>query len=137
MNKIELKCGGFIHIEPLNQGAEPERCKIYDELGNYLDYIYVDCEEAETIYNNTIEYLSNLNDIHEYLESLFRSYDCGNSLEDLYDSIVDTVYWDYTLEELEDFHKEYFDKLEKLSEKDFCAEYMINKIGNLYVLGDD
>ena len=135
MNKIELKCGGFVYIEPFNDYEEEERCKIYDENMNYLDY-YADVYELDE-YNKIIDFFSNINDIHDYLEIIYRSYDYGNSIDDLIDNFLTTNYWDYSQEEMEQMTEEMKQDRETMTEHDFCAKHLINKIGNLYFVGDD
>lgn len=135
-NEVELKCGGHIYIEPF--GEEEECCKIYDENMNYLDYIDVAYEEdfAHAHYNKELEYFKECEDLHNYLGAIFRSYTYGHSIEDLIDNICEDNVLYYTPEEIEEEKQQMLDFYEQYGEQQFCATYMINKIGNLYFYGE-
>ena len=138
-NKVELKCGGFIFIEPFDDHEEEDRCKIYDEHMNYWDYVDVGGDEilAHARYDKYIEYFEYLEDVHNYLGAVLYSYTCGNTIEDLIDNICQDNVLYYTDEEIEEEKQQMLDYLENNGEKDFCSNYLINKIGGIYVSWDN
>ena len=138
-NKVTLKCGGHIYVEPFDDHEEEDRCKFYDENMNYLDYIDVANEEtfAHAHYDKEIEYFENCEDLHNYLGAVLRSYTCGNSIEDIIDNICQDNVLYYTYDELEEEKRQMLDYYRIHGEVDFCTEYFINKIGNLYFHGED
>lgn len=137
-NKVELKCGGCVYVEPFDDGEEDDRRKIYDENMNFLDYIYVSYDEdfARAHYDKEIEYFEELEDMHNYLGAVLRSYTCGNSIEDIINNICEDNVLYYTPEELEEEKQQMLDFLDLNGEQHFCAEYMINKIGDCYFRGE-
>lgn len=136
-NKVELKCGGCVYIEPFDDHEEEERCKIYDENMNYLDYIFVFEPNAHVDYLKEIEQIENTTDLNKYIETMCDRYSTGNSLEDLFYTIMDDYYWDFTTEEMEENKERFFNCLEQNGEQHCCAEYSINKIGNVYFCMED
>jgi hypothetical protein len=138
-NEVALKCGGVIYVEPFDDHEEEERCKFYDENMNYIDYIDVTGEEllAGARYDEVIKYFEELEDIHNYLGAVLRSYSYGSTLEDLIDNICQDNVLYYTPEELEEEKQQMLNFLELNGEAHFCAEYLINKIGGIYVYGED
>lgn len=137
MNKIKLKNGGFVYIEPFNDYEDDERCQIYDENMNYLDFYYTNHDEFdEDCYYGIIDYLRNLDDIHEYLMTIFDRYDYGNSLKQVLENYLDTYAMDYQPEELENELDKLLLERSTTTEQEFCANHGINKIGNLYIIGD-
>ena len=139
MRKVNLKCGGHIYVEPFDDHEEEDRCKFYDENMNYLDYIDVSGEElfAGAYYDAQIKFFEELEDIHNYLGVVFRSYTYGKSIQDLIDNISEDNILYYTEEEIEEEKQAMLRELELNGEACFCAAYMINKIGGLYVYGED
>ena len=139
-NKVNLKNGGCVYVEPFNDGEETDRRKIYDGNMNYLDYISLewgdeDCDFAR--YNEIIRYFETMEDIHNYLGCLFpHGYTCGHGIDDFIDQYIQDLVLDYTPEELEDREKELHEELDRYGEQQFCAEHMINRIGNLYFYGE-
>ena len=139
MNKVNLKCGGFVYIEPFGEGEEDDRCKIYDDNMNYWDYIDVGGEEilAHARYDEQLKYFEQLEDIHNYLGAVLYSYTCGKTIEDLIDNVcLDDVLY-YTDEEIEEEKQQMLDYLEKHGEEAFCTNYLINKIGGLFISYED
>ena len=139
MIKVNLKCGGHIYVEPFDDHEEEDRCKFYDENMNYLDYIDISYEEdfARAHYDKEIEYFEQLEDLHNYLGAVLRSYTCGDSIEDIIDNICEDNVLYYTPEELDEEKQQMLDFYAQNGEKSFCTEYYINKIGGLYVHGED
>ena len=135
MNKVNLKCGGFVYIEPFNDHEEEDRCKLYDEYMNYWDYIDVGGDEilAHARYDKYVKYFEELEDIHNYLGAVLYSYTCGNTIEDLIDNVCQDDVLYYTDEEIEEERTQMLDYLEKHGEKAFCTNYLINKIGGLFI----
>lgn len=127
MRKLKIKAlNGFVYVESFNgnKNEENERAKIFDENGEYLDYISLDGISKQQ-YKNELKALSSAKDFEEFAELLGQySYDYSESLEYLMSSIFD----DTTQEE--------FDKMEQdretMNENIFMQEYMINRIGNTY-----
>ena len=138
-NEVTLKCGGVIYVEPFDDHEEEDRCKFYDENMNYLDYIDVASEEllAHAYYDEQIKFFEELKDIHNYLGVVFGSYTCGTSIQDLIDNISEDNSLYYTEEEIEEEKQQMLEFLDLNGEAHFCAEYLINKIGGLYVYGED
>ena len=138
-NEVTLKCGGVIYVEPFDDHEEKDRCKFYDENMNYIDYIDIAWEEdfARARYDGMIKFFEELEDIHNYLGAVLRSYTCGKSIEDLIDNICEDNVLYYTEEEIEEEKQQMLEFLELNGEAHFCAEYMIIKIGGLYVFGED
>lgn len=139
MIKVNLKCGGHVYIEPFDDGEEVDRRKIYDENMNYLDYIDVSSEDllAHAYYDEQIKYFEQLEDVHNYLGAVLYSYTCGNTIEDLIDNVCQDAVLYYTDEEIEEERQQMLEYLEQHGEKEFCANYMINKIGDLYFYAED
>lgn len=139
MNKINLKCGGHIYIEPFDNHEEEDRCKFYDENMNYLDYIDVGGEEilAHARYDECVKYFEELVDIRNYLGAVFCSYTCGDTIEDLIDNVCQDNVLYYTDEAIEKERQQMLEYLETNGEKAFCTNYLVNKIGGLYVLWED
>lgn len=137
-NKVELKCGGHIFVEPFDDHEEEDRCKLYDEYMNYWDYIDVGGDEilAHARYDEYVKYFEELEDIHNYLGVVLCSYTCGNTIEDLIDNMCDDMTLYYTDDELEDEQCQMLTYLEKCGEELFCREYCVAKIGNLYVYSE-
>lgn len=139
MNKINLKCGGHIFVEPFDDHEEEDRCKIYDEHMNYWDYIDIGGDEilAHARYDEQIKYFEELEDIHNYLGAVLYSYTCGKTIEDLIDNVCQDAVLYNTYEEIEEEKQQMLDYLENNGEKDFCSNYLINKIGGIYVSWDN
>lgn len=137
-NKVSLKCGGCVYVEPFDNGEEDDRRKIYDENMNYLDYIDISFEEdfAKAHYYNEILYFKNLEDIHNYLGAVLMSYTCGNTIEELIENVADDKATDYTPEELQEELDTMYEYLEQYGEQQFCTEYLINKVGDYYFCGE-
>nr|DAT76265.1 MAG TPA: hypothetical protein [Caudoviricetes sp.] len=120
---------GTIYVEPYQSetNEEENRSKIYDELGNYLDYISTESITEQEYYNILADYLK-ATDIEDFIENklLVDSYDCSESLENTICSTFET-----TCETDEDFEKLEND-IKTKNEKDLMEEYCINKIGKWY-----
>lgn len=120
---------GTIYVEPYQSetNEEQDRSKIYDELGNYLDYIDTECITEEEYYNILADLLKATdidNFITQYL--LVDSYDCSESLENTICSAFES-----TCETDEDFEQLEKD-IKAKNEKELMEEYCINKIGKWY-----
>lgn len=137
--EVALNCGGHIYVEPFDNHEEEERCKFYDENMNYIDYIDIAWEEdfARAHYDKEIAYFEELEDLHNYLGAVLRSYTYGNSIEDIVDKICEDNVLYYTQEELDEEKQQMLDFYAQNGEKSFCTEYFITKIGGLYVHGED
>ena len=138
MNKINLKCGGFVYIEPFDDHEEEDRCKIYDENGNYISEINVGYEElfAKAHYDAVVREMADCEDFINWISCVFSSCTWGTSLKDLIESVADDKAVEYTYEELQEELNEMYDYLEKHGEREFCAYYLINKVGDYYVCGE-
>ena len=138
MNKINLKCGGHIFVEPFDDHEEEDRCKIYDEYDNYISEIYVNYEElfAKAHYDAVVQEMANCEDFINWISCVFSSCTWGTSLKDLIESVADDKAVEYTYEELQAELKEMYDYLEKHGEREFCTYYLINKVGDYYVCGE-
>lgn len=120
---------GTIYVEPYQSetNEEENRSKIYDELGNYLDYISTESITEEQ-YNNILADYLKATDIEDFIENglLVDSYDYDKNLEDLLYSIFET-----SCETDEDFEK-LKKNIKTKNEKELMEEYCINKIGKWY-----
>lgn len=128
LKKINLKWG-TIYAEPYQSetNEEENRSKIYDELGNYLDYISTESITEEEYNNILVDYLK-ATDIKDFIENklLVDSYDYDENLEDLLYSIFET-----SCETDEDF--ELLEKnIKTRNEEELMTKYCINKIGKWY-----
>lgn len=135
MNKVELKCGGYVYVEPFEDYEEEERCKIYDENMVYLDYYAEVYEIGE--YNDIINRLKNIDDIHEYLSDLYRSYVYGHTIEEVIDNYIEAYFWKDAPEYRKEIYTEMLNNRLIMTEQEWCEEYMVNKIGNYYFYGED
>mgnify|MGYP004595840365 CR=1 FL=1 len=120
---------GTIYVEPYQNetNEEQDRSKIYDELGNYLDYISTE-SITEQEYNNILADYLKTTDIENFIEKglLVNSYDYDENLEDLLYSIFET-----SCETDEDF--ELLEKnIKTINEEELITKYCINKIGKWY-----
>ena len=120
---------GTIYVEPYQSetNEEENRSKIYDELGNYLDYISTGSITEQEYYNILADYLKAA-DIEDFIENklLVDSHDCSESLENIICSTFKS-----TCETDEDFEKLEND-IKTKNEKELMEEYCINKIGKWY-----
>lgn len=106
---------------------------------NYFDYISIDDEEilAHAHYDEIINYFTNCKDLHNYLGVISCPYTCGTSVDDIIDNICQDHVLYYTEDELEEEKQQMLDFYNQHGEKEFCAEYLINKIGNIYFYMED
>lgn len=130
---IEMKCGGHVFVEPFDDREEDDRCKVYDENFNYLDYIDLAWQDelfAEMFYNEMLGFYRDIEDVLNYASVIFREYFYGKSLQELMNCLcADSVSLGSS-----ECNYDLFDEKE---EADFCANHMINKIGEYYVFGCD
>lgn len=137
MNKINLKNGGFVYIEPKNDVEEDDRCKIYDEYMGYIDYISRDVVDFDKDYAEEIKYWENLESPLDYFTTYFRSVTWGTTIEDLIEEFAQENVLYYTPEELEQEIQELREELATKGEQSFCANHLINKIGGYYIYYED
>lgn len=120
---------GTIYVEPYQSetNEEENRSKIYDELGNYIDYISTE-SITEQEYNNILADYLKATDIEDFITNclLVDSCDYGENLENVLYSVFET-----TCETDEDFEKLEND-IKTKNEKELMEEYCINKIGKWY-----
>lgn len=120
---------GTIYAEPYQNetNEEENRSKIYDELGNYLDYISTESITEEE-YNNILTYYLKTTDIKDFIENglLIDSYDYCENLIDLLDCVFGSTY--ETDEDFDQYQKD----IETKSEEELMEKYYINKIGKWY-----
>ena len=136
-----LKFKGHFWVENFMTKHENEdRCNIYDENLMYLDYIAVydadldwdnDIEENYQRYQNIINAISRSKTPLDAFDSFCQSFDYGDTLEDVILNYKDTL-----LGSDEDFMQRIDDDLHEMSELEFCVEYEINKLGNMYFKGE-
>ena len=136
--KFLLKFGGYFYVEKFEEEndsvlkytrEEPERAKIYDEYGGYLDYICLDGASNKEYWG----FLSKLLE-SETPEQFLHSLDIEEPIISG-DSIL-TVLNNY-VRELEDEEEEELLQLRlgyNWTEKDLIEKYNIQKIGNLYFI---
>lgn len=132
---------GYFWVENFMTKHENEdRCNIYDENLMYLDYIAVydadldwdnDIEENYQRYQNIVKAISRSKTPLDAFDQFCQSFDYGDTLED-----VILNYKDSLLGSEEDFMQRIDDDLHEMSELEFCVEYDINKLGNMYFKGE-
>lgn len=127
MKKLKIpKLHGFVWVESFNgkKNEEEDRAKIYDENGEYIDYICLDGVDKKQ-YKNELKALVKAKDFEEFADLLgVCRYDYSESLEYLMSSLYDNT----TQEEFDNMEAE----RETLKEIDFLQKYAINRIGNTY-----
>lgn len=127
---------GYFWVENYNnRRVDDTRCQIYDENLIYLDYISVgdDCNEHED-YQEYLKYIDMIKQSENSLDAFdcfCQSFDYGDTLEDVILNYKDTL-----LGSEEDFIQRIDDDLHEMSEFEFCVEYDINKLGNMYFKGE-
>lgn len=129
LKKLNLKWG-TIYVEPYQSktNEEENRSKIYDEFGNYIDYINTE-HITEKQYNDILcEHLLSKG-VEDFIENglLIDSYDYCENLIDLLDCVFGS-----TFETDEDF-EQYQKDIETKSEEELMEKYYINKIGKWYI----
>lgn len=140
---------GTIWVESYDDHIEPERCDIYDEYQNYIDYIDVENITKEE-YDKYIDELLNAKNIEQfikYIDDLLNAKNIEQFIKYFYypnyeysDDRLDLMYKIYDEErQSEDYDthsKAMMDELrnddEKLNDVEFCDKYLINKIGRYY-----
>lgn len=103
--------------------------EIQDDLGQVLEEFNL--IQGEDTYNGIKKHISKL-DKYEYVNALLNNYD----YEEDYHRLMETYFEDITLgngadaveQEIKDIKKD----LETMTEKEFCENYGIFKIGNMY-----
>lgn len=129
---------GTIWVERYDDHIEPERCDIYDEYQNYIDYINVENMTKEE-YDKYIDDLLNAKNIEQFIKHFcYTNYDYADDRLDLMYKIYDE---ERQNEDHDTYSKAIIDELrnddEKLSDVEFCDKYLINKIGKYYFyMGD-
>lgn len=126
---------GFIYIEDYDDHEEYDRCKIYDENKQYIDYIPL--QDGEEDYTNYIHCLLSVRDEFAFFEWFCDSYDYD---KDPYDLMINAYYadiengddLDYINEELEQLDHD----IDFMTMQEFIKVYDINKIGNYYFRGN-
>lgn len=129
---------GTIWVESYDDHIEPERCDIYDEYQNYIDYINVENMTKEE-YDKYIDDLLNAKNIEQFIKHFcYPSYEYSDDRLDLMYKIYDE---ERQNEDHDTYSKAIMDELrnddETLSNVEFCDKYLINKIGKYYFyMGD-
>lgn len=129
---------GTIWIESYDDHIEPERCDIYDEYQNYIDYINIENMTKEE-YDKYIDDLLNVKNIEQFIRQFcYTNYDYTDDRLDLMYKIYDE---ERQSEDYDTYSKAIMDELrnddEKLNNVEFCDKYLINKIGKYYFyMGD-
>ena len=127
------KANGFIYVEEYDKGEEENRCKIYDSNWEYLDYIDIEFKtekEYRRIIFDLIEAETNV----EFWEICgWNCFDCGHNLlgvaEDTFENEgVGYDDYDYCQKVIDQLHSDY----DTMSEKDFCEQYEINRVGDWF-----
>lgn len=141
LNKYYFKnFDGFIYVEDYEDHKEKERCKIYDENNNYLDYISVMefdgvwDEFSENDYNDYKKYIAcllNADDELLLFEHFCDSFDYGHSIKQTLNNYIDTYLYD-SMDVVEEINND----LKTKSEEYLCSKYDINKIGKYYFRGN-
>lgn len=124
---------GTIWVESYEDHIEPERCDIYDEYQNYIDYINVENMTKEE-YDKYIDDLLNVKNIEQFIRQFcYTNYDYTDDRLDLMYKIYDE---ERQNEDHDTYSKAIIDELrnddEKLNDVKFCDKYLINKIGKYY-----
>lgn len=124
---------GTIWVESYDDHIEPERCDIYDEYQNYIDYINVENMTKEE-YDKYIDDLLNVKNIEQFIRHFcYPNYAYSNDRLDLMYEIYDE---ERQNEDHDTYSKAIMDELrnddEKLNNVEFCDKYLINKIGKYY-----
>lgn len=124
---------GTIWVESYDDHIEPERCDIYDEYQNYIDYINVENMTKEE-YDKYIDDLLNAKNIEQFIRPFgYTNYDYADDRLGLMYKIYDE---ERQNEDHDTYSKAIMDELrnddEKLNDVKFCDKYMINKIGRYY-----
>ena len=129
---------GTIWAESYDDHIEPERCDIYDEYQNYIDYINVENMTKEE-YDKYIDDLLNVKNIEDFIRQFgYTNYDYTDDRLDLMYKIYDE---ERQNEDYDTYSKAIMNELrnddETLGKVEFCDKYLINKIGKYYFyLGD-
>ena len=134
IEKCEFKnFKGTIWVESYDDHIEPERCDIYDEYQNYIDYINVENMTKEE-YDKYIDDLLNAKNIEQFIKHFcYTNYDYTDDRLDLMYKIYDE---ERQNEDHDTYSKAIMDEIrnddEILGEVEFCDKYLINKIGRYY-----
>jgi hypothetical protein len=131
MNKINLKNGGFVYIEPKNDVEEDDIIKFYDENMCFVNYFYIDN------YDENIKYWENLESPLDYFVMCFRQVFHGKTLNELFINMSKYYNMYMTQDEIEKDLQELHKELELKGEREFCANHLINKIGGYYIYYED
>lgn len=147
LNKYYFKnFDGFIYVEDYEDHEEKERCKIYDENNNYLDYISVMefdgvwDEFSENDYNDYkkyIEYLLNADDEISFFENFCDSFDFDiDPSELMINGYMTDIELGHDYEDIKDEIEQIKHDINTMTEKEFINVYDINKIGKYYFRGN-
>lgn len=122
-----------IWVESYDDHIEPERCDIYDEYQNYIDYINVENMTKEE-YDKYIDDLLNAKNIEQFIKYFYYpNYEYSDDRLGLMYKIYDE---ERQNEDYDTYSKAVMDELrnddEKLNDVKFCDKYLINKIGKYY-----
>lgn len=138
MKKINLKCGGFVYIEPFGEGEEDDRHKIYDEYMTYIDYIpcIYDEEFEHARYDKMVEFFKDCSDFINYLSIItnFGFVTADNPL-DLMRKMLERV--NDESEPLVEIYEEFLRYLQLNGEERACQHYGLCKIGRIYFYMED
>lgn len=122
--KIQLADGNYVTLVNGNYMIE-----ILDDFGQVMESFDINIKnQTKTEIINQLQQL----DKYEYMDRIFTSYDYEEDYHRLMETYFEDIIFGNGIDAVEQEIKEIKKDLETMSEKEFCENYGIFKIGNMY-----